>query len=156
MCVDLAGRVGTATGEPNGFGERDGRRWFVSSDMGAWRTASGTLEILGRADNAITSGGATVVPEAVEAALRELPGVADALVVGLADAEWGQAVTALVVPRDGWVPELEKLRLHVKRRLGREAAPRRLVAVAALPELAPGKPDRRAAAALAEQILPGG
>ncbi|MDR2566477.1 MAG: AMP-binding protein [Bifidobacteriaceae bacterium] len=137
-------------GQP-GFFERHGGRWFASSDLGAW-TADGRLTILGRADNAITTGGHTISPERVEAVLRAVPGVADALVVGLPEPAWGQVVTALAVPHPDRPPTLEQLRSAVKRELSPAHAPRCLGLVQALPTVAPGKPDRRAGLALAARL----
>ncbi|MDR2252969.1 MAG: AMP-binding protein [Bifidobacteriaceae bacterium] len=133
--------LGYAAGAPERFVEERGRRWFTSSDLGRW-AADGRLEILGRADNAITTGGQTIAAEAVEAVLRELPGVGDALVVGLPDEVWGEAVTALITPAGPGAPPIDQLRAHVKARLGPAHAPRRWAVVAALAELGPGKPDR--------------
>ncbi|MDR2347849.1 MAG: AMP-binding protein, partial [Bifidobacteriaceae bacterium] len=132
----------------SGFFERQGRRWFASSDLGRWEAAGGgqrRLLVLGRTDNAITTGGHTIAAEAVEAALRELDEVADALVVGLPSAEWGSSVTALAVPADGAGLDLAALRGHVRARLGAAAAPRLAGLVSKLPQVAPGKPDRAAA-----------
>jgi O-succinylbenzoic acid--CoA ligase len=114
------------------------------------------LEILGRADNAVTTGGQTVAPERVEAALRELPWVADALVAGLPDPEWGEALAALVVDEDGCAAHPAEARSHVKARLGAAWAPRWLGVVPALPEAAPGKKDRRAGGQLAERLAAAG
>jgi O-succinylbenzoic acid--CoA ligase len=146
---------GPARQGSTGFFERDGRRWFASSDLGRW-TADGRLSIDGRADNALTTGGHTVAPERVESVLRALPGVAEILVVGLADAAWGEAVTALVVPDAAGPPTLGQLRREVKGHLDQAHAPRNLGVVPALPILAPGKPDRRAAGALAAELAASG
>ena len=126
---------------------RAGRRWFVTSDLGR-TTADGRLEVLGRADDVLVSGGTKIAPLAVERVLADCPGVSEALVVGVSDPHWGQAVTALVVPA-GDPPTLADLRAHVTDRLGAPAAPRHLVLLDALPLLGSGKPDRRSATALA-------
>ena len=88
-----------------------------------------------------------VGPEAVGGALREHPDVADAVVFGRPDDEWGQRVVAAVVPRDGAVPDLAGLRAWVAGRLGAPSAPRELHLVDAVPTLHTGKPDRRGLAA---------
>jgi O-succinylbenzoic acid--CoA ligase len=141
--------------ERAGFFERAGRRWFASRDLGSWDD-DGRLMITGRADNAITTGGETISPEPVEDLLRDLPGVADAVLVGLADAAWGELVTALVVSRAGRRPGLTELRRAVKERFTPAHAPRALGLMAALPEVAPGKPDRLAAAASAAALAAAG
>ena len=142
--VELAGPV-LATGyrlDPAGTADafRDG--WFATRDAGSL-TADGTLTVHGRLDDVLISGGVNVSPQAVEAALREHPAVADAVVAGLPDPEWGQRVVAAVVPAPGAVPDLAELRPWVAGRLGPAAAPRALTLVGAVPTLHTGKPDRR-------------
>jgi O-succinylbenzoic acid--CoA ligase len=149
LATGYARQPGGAAG--TGFFERDQARWFATSDLGRW-APDGRLEVIGRVDDAITSGGLTVSPQAVEAVLRGLPGVVDALVVGLEEPTWGQVVTALVVPDAAGPPSLGGLRRAVGRALDQAHAPRRLALVEALPTLAPGKPDRAAAAALAARL----
>ena len=100
----------------------------------------------GRLDDVVISGGVNVAPTAVEAVLREHPDVADAVVFGRPDAEWGQQVVAAVVPSPGRAPDLDVLRPWVADRLGPPAAPRALLLLDALPLLHTGKPDRRAVA----------
>jgi len=119
---------------------RDGR-WFVSSDLGAV-DAAGRLVVRGRADDVIITGGQKVVASEVAAVLGGCPGVREAAVVGRPDAEWGQQVTAIVVPADPAAPPgLATLRAHVRGRLPGYAAPRALVLVARMPLLPSGKPD---------------
>ena len=115
---------------------------FVTGDVG--RLTGGRLDVLGRADDLLVTGGEKVAPAAVEAALAEHPAVADAAVVGTADPEWGQRVVAVVVLREGTALTLEQARAQVAARLSRVAAPRELRIVDALPLLPSGKLDRRA------------
>lgn len=139
------------------FEVRDGTRWLRTSDLGRWvarDSGPARLEVLGRADDVLVTGGEKVAPAAVERALGERPGVGEVLVVGVPDAEWGQALVAVVVPPAGAPgPDLADLRGAAVAALGRAAAPRHLVTVAALPLRGPGKPDRRAAADLAAREL---
>jgi O-succinylbenzoic acid--CoA ligase len=114
--------------------------WFATGDLGRW-AAAGRLVVEGRRGDLIISGGENVWPEPVEAVLRRHPKVADVAVAGVADPEWGQAVTAYVVPAgDG--PALDELRAAVKEELASHCAPRRLVLVDAIPRTALGKVRR--------------
>jgi len=127
-----------------------GVRWFRTDDLGA--LDGGTVRVLGRADDALLTGGVTVSPRAVEDAVLTLPAVAETVVVGIPDPHWGQQVVAAVVPRAGTTaPTLEEVRAVVAARIEPAAAPRRLLVLSALPLVGPGKPDRRAVAALAAQ-----
>lgn len=118
----------------------DGR--LVTGDLGRW--TDGRLEVLGRADDVIVSGGANVVPARVVAALAEHPAVGDAAVVGRPDPEWGERVVAVVVPAPGTTPTLPALRAFLADRLARSELPRELVLTDRLPLLPGGKVDRAA------------
>ena len=116
-------------------------QWFRTGDLGRL-DPSGRLAVRGRADDVINTGGHKVVPGEVAAALQACPGVRDAAVLGLPDGEWGEMVVAVVVPEDpADPPAAELLRLHVRQRLPRYAAPGRVVIVDAVPMLASGKHD---------------
>jgi O-succinylbenzoic acid--CoA ligase len=118
-----------------------GDGWFRTGDLGRM-DSSGRLTVRGRADDVITTGGHTVVPGEVAAALQTCPGVRDVAVVGQPDPDWGERVIAVVVPADpADPPALELLRLHVRERLPRYAAPSRVVMVDAVPALPSGKHD---------------
>ncbi|MBW4041799.1 MAG: AMP-binding protein [Acidobacteria bacterium] len=125
------------------FLDEPGRRWYRTGDAGEW---DGTrLSIVGRLDDVIITGGEKVSIGLVERAVQALPGLADAVVVRATDPEWGDVpVVVTTTPAD-----LETVRDAVGARLGRVAAPRRIVVVPDIPLLASGKPDRRALAALA-------
>jgi O-succinylbenzoic acid--CoA ligase len=119
--------------------------WFRTRDAG--RLSGGLLTVHGRVDDVVVTGGVNVAPQAVEGVLREHPAVADAVVFGRPDAEWGQRVVAAVVPAPGADPELSVLRPFVAERLGAPAAPRELHRIPVVPTLHTGKPDRRGVAA---------
>jgi O-succinylbenzoic acid--CoA ligase len=141
--------------DPPRFLARHGGAWFRSGDLGTVDDA-GRVEVLGRADDAIVTGGEKVHPGPVERALADLPGIAEAVVVGVPDAEWGSAVAAVIVPAPGTRPPgPAEVRSHVTARLGPVAAPRAVVVVERLPRRGPGKVDRAASAALAAGILAG-
>lgn len=115
--------------------------WFRTSDLGSL-DESGVLSVRGRADDIINTGGHKVVPAEVAVALHDCPGVRDVAVVGQKDPEWGERVVAVIVPADrGDPPTLKMLRMHVKQRLPRYAAPSRVVVVDAVPMLPTGKQD---------------
>jgi O-succinylbenzoic acid--CoA ligase len=130
-------RDGTAAGlTPDG--------WLPTGDAGIL-DGDGLLQVHGRLDEVIVSGGENVWPGDVEAALRRHPAVADCAVFGRPDPSWGQRVVAAVVPIDHAVPPtLEALRDHVGALLGRHQAPRELVLVESLPRTALGKLRRSA------------
>ncbi|MBV9721710.1 MAG: o-succinylbenzoate--CoA ligase, partial [Mycobacterium sp.] len=98
--------------DPDPFAEPG---WFCTDDIGAMDD-SGVLTLLGRADEAISTGGLTVLPQPVEAALRTHPSVADCAVFGRADERLGQRVVAAVVVTESCSPpSLDVLRMHVMR-----------------------------------------
>ena len=126
----------------DGRDPKDAAGWFATGDLGAL-DAAGTLRVHGRAGDLIITGGENVWPDAVEAVLAEIPGVAEVAVIGRADEEWGQRVIAVVVAADPREPpSLDALRAVVKERIGPWAAPRELELVAALPRTALGKVKR--------------
>ncbi len=106
----------------------------------------GRLEVLGRADDVVVSGGVNVALPAVEERLRRHPQVRDAAVFGVPDPEWGTRVVAVVAgpPVLGEPSGLAQLRDHVAAELPRTWAPRQLVCVDALPLLPNHKIDRSA------------
>ncbi|HYY19083.1 MAG TPA: AMP-dependent synthetase, partial [Streptosporangiaceae bacterium] len=115
--------------------------WFVTSDLGLIGPDR-RLAVRGRADDVIITGGEKVVAGEVAALLETCPGVREAAVVGRPDAEWGERVTAVIVPDNpAQPPTLDLLCRHVRERLPRYALPRELVLRAALPMLPSGKPD---------------
>jgi O-succinylbenzoic acid--CoA ligase len=110
--------------------------WLQTGDVGAIGR-DGRLSVEGRLTDLIVTGGENVAPAVVEAALLAHPGIADAGVAGVADPEWGEAVTAYVVERRP-VPDYELLSF-ARERLAGFQVPKRLVRVRALPRNAAGK-----------------
>jgi len=123
---------------------------FTTGDLGSV-DPEGRVEVLGRADSVLVTGGEKVLPDEVEAVLTAQPGVREAVVVGLSDPVWGQRVVALVV-QDGGL-DIGRLRSAVAERLGQASVPREIAAVEQVPTLGIGKPDRAAAAELARRLL---
>lgn len=120
----------------------DDEGWLRTADLGRWN-ADGRLEVVGRADHVIVTGGENVAPDEVAALLASHPRVADAGVVARADPEWGERVVAVCVPADpGEPPTLPELRAFVAERIPAHTAPRELVLTSALPRTALGKLDR--------------
>jgi O-succinylbenzoic acid--CoA ligase len=135
-------------GEPDrtaaAFPHEGGRRWYRTGDTA--ELADGVVRVTGRADNVIISGGVNISLDRVQAAVRSVPGLAEAVVVGIPDERFGQA-SVIVAERDPAVEGraddalLETARSTVAEALGRPARPARLVRVDELPLLASGKPD---------------
>lgn len=155
--VDDEGRVwlggpmlarGYLDDDATAFVTRAGRRLLRTNDRG--ELVDGVLTVHGRLDDVILSGGLSIDAGAVERVLLEDPRIAEAVVVGVPDAEWGAVVTAVVT---GSAPPLTELRALVGDRLGRPHAPRAVVVLPELPLRGPGKIDRRAAAAEARRRL---
>ncbi len=113
--------------------------WLVTQDLGRF-DHDGRLEVLGRVDDVVLSGGVNVPTPAVARRLRAHPGVRAVEVLGRPDAEWGAVVVAYVVGDAG----REELRDWVAAELPRAWAPRHVVHLEALPLLPHGKVDRQA------------
>ncbi|HUJ63643.1 MAG TPA: AMP-binding protein, partial [Kofleriaceae bacterium] len=120
---------------------------LVTADLGF--VEHGALHVVGRRDDVIISGGENVHPAEIEAVLAATPGVSGACVFGVPDARWGQLVGAALAVDARFDRAAALARWHAA--LPAHARPRRLAACTALPVLASGKPDRRAAAALASE-----
>ncbi|MGE2714292.1 o-succinylbenzoate--CoA ligase [Mycolicibacterium litorale] len=117
--------------------------WFRTDDVGALDEA-GVLRVLGRVDDAISSGGLTVMPPVVEAVLSRHPALADCAVFGVADDRLGQrVVAAIVVAAGATAPTVAELRAHVAAELDATAAPREVHVVDEVPRRGIGKVDRR-------------
>jgi len=116
--------------------------WLHTGDLGRF-DARGRLVITGRKADTIVSGGENVAPAEVEAILLEHPAVADAAVHPRIDPEWGEAVVATVVLRDGaWVAS-DELRAHCATRLAAFKVPKTIAFTDELPRTQSGKLLRR-------------
>lgn len=120
-------------GEP----DRDGP-WFVTNDLGTI-DQDGALRVLGRADTVIVTGGENVSAEAVEDLLRTHPDVADVVVVGVPDQDWGQMIVCV------YSGDAHDLEAWATERLPGFMVPKRWVRVPSVPQTPLGKPDREAA-----------
>ena len=145
----------------------DGTRWYRTDDYGLMDSANSSatssfssvephLQVLGRSDDVLISGGVKISARAVATVLEEHPSVREACVVGLSDARWGTAIAAAVtlVPSAGAAatstenrPALNEelcalLRAHCAEKLGAPAAPKQLSILPDFPLTSTGKPDR--------------
>ncbi|HEV2030423.1 MAG TPA: AMP-binding protein [Candidatus Dormibacteraeota bacterium] len=127
--------------EATGKALRDGRLW--TGDM-AWRDDGGYITIVDRKNDMIISGGYNVYPREVEDLLKTDPSVADAVVLGVPDPDWGQAVTAVVVVRSGTAPDRDRLFDLCRRGLAQFKRPKRIDFVDSIPQTPAGKINRKA------------
>ncbi len=119
----------------------DGKRYSIPGDY-ATVEADGTITLLGRGSVSINSGGEKIFPEEVEEAVKQHPAVVDAVVVGVPDERFGEAVTAVVAPAPGTVPDEDEIAEAVERSgLARFKRPRHVVVVDAVPRGPNGKAD---------------
>jgi len=126
----------------------DGVRYSFPGDL-ATVNADGSLNLLGRGSQVINSGGEKVFPEEVEEAVKRVDGVLDCVVVGIDDARFGQAVTAVVSRVDARPVDEATIIAGVKAQLAGYKAPKRVVFVAQVPRGPNGKADYVAAKAYA-------
>jgi malonyl-CoA/methylmalonyl-CoA synthetase len=112
--------------------------WFRTGDLGTF-DADGYLSIVGRARDLIISGGYNVYPKEVELALDELPGVQEAAVIGVPHADFGEAVTAIVVAAKGAALDEAAIISALRSRLANYKLPKRVHIVEELPRNAMGK-----------------
>ncbi|HST83714.1 MAG TPA: SDR family NAD(P)-dependent oxidoreductase [Kineosporiaceae bacterium] len=132
---------------PGGIGEIQVRgwqpdgQWLATGDLGHVDLA-GRLFVDGRLDDMIVSGGENVYAGPVAAILTSHPDVADALVVPVADAEFGQRLRATVEVHPGRSLTAEELREWLDARLSRAERPREITVVTALRRTSTGKPVR--------------
>ncbi|MCV7077156.1 class I adenylate-forming enzyme family protein [Mycobacterium szulgai] len=120
----------------------DENGWFPTKDI-ATLDEDGYLFIGGRSDDTIIRGGENIAPAELEEVLIEHPQVRDVAVVGVEDAQWGQAIVAVVVPAAGADPDPDELREHVRKTLRGSRTPDRVVFRDELPTTATGKVLRR-------------
>jgi O-succinylbenzoic acid--CoA ligase len=129
-------------------GRADDQGWLHTGDLG--RFEDGRLVVVGRKSDTIISGGENIAPVEVEEALLAHSAVADAAVLGRSDEEWGEAVVAAVVLREGCVIDARQLREFASTRLARFKVPKEIHFVATLPRTSSGKLLRRELAATAD------
>lgn len=116
--------------------------WLHTGDAGVLDDA-GYVYVQDRVKDMIVTGGENVYPRAVEDVLFEHPAVADAAVIGVPDARWGEAVKAIVVRRDGQLATSEELISFCRTKLGGFEIPRSIDFVESLPRTPTGKVLKR-------------
>ena len=112
--------------------------WFRTGDVGVF-DAGGYLSIVGRAKDLIITGGYNVYPKEIELVLDLADGVLESAVIGVPHPDFGEAVTAVVVPRPGAVLDESRLLAHLKTQLANYKVPKRVHVVDDLPRNAMGK-----------------
>ena len=136
-------------GDPEASARALADGWYRSGDLASFDD-EGYVTIVGRKREVIRSGGETVAPAEVEAALEGAPGVRELAVIGLPDERWGEVVCAVVVPEPGAHVSLDRLRAYVRGRIAAHKEPRALELVAEIPRThATGQIQRRL---LAERV----
>lgn len=128
----------------------DADGWFATRDL-ATLDEGGYLYLGGRTDDTVIRGGENIAPAELEDVMIEHPGVRDVAVVGVDDAQWGQALVAVVVPEAGVEPDPDELRDYVRKRLRASRTPDRVVFFGELPTNETGKVLRRQ---LVESLTP--
>ena len=131
------------------FGDR---RYSIPGDW-ARVAADGTIELLGRGSVSINTGGEKVFPEEVEEAVKLHPGVADAIVVGIPDEKWGEAVTAVVALRDGETATADDIGETVRSHLAGFKRPKHVVFTNEIVRGPNGKADYAWAKQIAHDLL---
>ncbi|WP_083313824.1 AMP-binding protein [Rothia sp. HMSC069C01] len=144
------------------FVDADGCRWYRTDDYGSLTSSAPNapedegapmLNIVGRSDDVIITGGVKVSARAVAAVLESHPAVREAVVMGIPDARWGSAVAAAITLRgasgaqsasDAPRATCDMLREFCTDKLGAAGAPKFLSIFADFPTASTGKPDRRA------------
>lgn len=111
-----------------------------------------TLTVLGRGSVCINTGGEKVFPEEVEEVVKRYPGIKDAVVVGVPDEKWGEAITAVVSANDGPI-DAGALKTFVKEHLAAYKAPKHVVCVDQVYRSPAGKADFKRTKQVAMQAL---
>jgi len=112
--------------------------WLRSGDIGVLDD-DGYLYLVDRLKDMVITGGENVYPREVEEVLYQHPAVEECAVIGLPDPEWGERVTAFVVPKPGETLDSEALKDFLKSRLSSFKVPKEYISVEKLPKSPAGK-----------------
>jgi fatty-acyl-CoA synthase len=134
------------------FKTYEGRLWSIPGDF-CTVEVDGTLNLHGRGSVCINTAGEKVYPEEVEETLKLHPAVRDAVVVGVPDEKWGEAVTALIELETGRSANEDQLRGFVREKLAGYKVPKRLVFAPSVGRSPSGKVDYKGAKAQVKQAL---
>jgi malonyl-CoA/methylmalonyl-CoA synthetase len=115
--------------------------YFRTGDLGELLPNS-YIKIVGRAKDLIISGGLNVYPKEIEEKIDSLPGIAESAVIGVPDADFGEAVTAVVVPKSGTSPSESEIIAALKAQIAGFKVPKRVHFVDALPRNTMGKVEK--------------
>lgn len=135
------------------FVDAGGCRWYRTDDYGSLTSSAPNapedegapmLNIVGRSDDVIITGGVKVSARSVAAVLESHPAVREAAVMGIPDARWGSAVAAAITLRGASEATCDILRDFCTDKLGAAGTPKFLRILADFPTASTGKPDRRA------------
>lgn len=129
--------------KPEQTAEATAHGWLHTGDVGIFDD-EGFLYIVDRKKDMVVTGGFNVFPREVEDVLSTHPAVAAVAVIGVPDDKWGEAVKAVVVPREGADVDVDELRELVRQRKGTVYAPKTIDIAAAIPVSPLGKPDKKA------------
>ena len=130
----------------------NGKRFSIPGDY-AIVEADGRIILLGRGSNCINTAGEKVFPEEVEETLKKHPAVEDALVLGVPDDKWGQAITGVVKLAPGAVFDEAALRAHVREHLAGYKTPKRVILAGVNLRAPNGKADYKSASEFARREL---
>jgi len=112
--------------------------WFRSGDIGIM-TEDGYLSIVDRLKDMIITGGENVYPREVEEVLYKREEILECAVIGLPDKEWGERVSAFIIPKPGHSFKAEELKSYLKKYLAPYKVPKSYISVAELPKSPAGK-----------------
>ena len=126
-------------GDPQATGAAiDAEGWLHTGDLGSM-DERGYLAIAGRIKDMIIRGGENIYPREIENVLASHPGVAEAVVIGVADRFWGEVVGAVIRPAGHTAPDEAELAAHCRARLAAYKTPVRWLLVDGFPLTATGK-----------------